>query len=75
MTRELPPRRWLLVEFARTRRWLLVKSARKRRRLIVEYARAKVVWPDIKRSFEFKMLFLLFFVVLTVALAVLAFVR
>ena len=73
MARVLPARRWLLVEFARarrwllvqsarTKRWLLIQSARKRRRLLVELARAKVVWPDIQTTIEFKLGFWLFLV-------------
>ena len=42
-----------------TRRWLLV-----------ELARAKVVWPDIKTSLEFKIALLLF-VIFTAGVAVL----
>jgi hypothetical protein len=66
-------RRWLLVELARARTWLLLESARKRRRLLVELARAKVVWPDIKSSLEFKVALLLF-VIFTIGVAVLAFI-
>ena len=56
-------RKWLLVESTCARRWLVVQSARKRRRLLVEFARAKVVWPDIKTTLEFKLGFWLFLVV------------
>lgn len=66
-------RRWLFVQSARTRRWLLVESARKKRRLLVEVARAKMVWPDIKTSLEFKVALLLF-AMFTVGVAVLAFI-
>ena len=83
MARELPTRRWLLVELARARswllvelararKWLLVQSARQKRRLLVEVARAKVVWPDIKRSLEFKV-GLWLFLALIAAVAVLRF--
>ena len=65
--------RRLLVELAHARRWLLVESARKKRRLLVEFARAKVVWPDIRSSLEFKVTLLLF-VILTVGLALLRFI-
>jgi len=61
----------LLVELARARRWLVVESARKRRSLLVELARAKVVWPDITTSLEFKIT-LSMFVVFIVGLAMLA---
>ena len=73
MARVLPTRRWLLVELAHTRRWLLVESARKKRSLLIELARAKVVWPDITSSLEFRVALLLF-VIFTVGLAVLAFI-
>lgn len=71
MARVLPIR-WLFVELAHARRWLLVQSARKRRRLLVELARAKVVWPDIQTTIEFKLGFWLFLVVIAVV-AVLGF--
>jgi hypothetical protein len=73
MARVFSTRRWLLVELARARTWLLLESARKRRRLLVELARAKVVWPDIKSSLEFKVALLLF-VIFTIGVAVLAFI-
>jgi hypothetical protein len=59
MARVLLTRRWLLIELAHARSWLLV-----------ELARAKVVWPDIKTSLEFKIALLLF-VIFTVGVAVL----
>jgi hypothetical protein len=65
--------RRLLIELAHARRWLLVESARKKRRLLVELARAKVVWPDVRSSLEFKVALLLF-AIFTVGLAVLAFI-
>jgi hypothetical protein len=74
MAREFPTRRWLLVELARARNWLFVQSARKKRRLLVEVARAKVVWPDIKSSFEFKV-GLWLFLALIAAIAVLSVLR
>jgi hypothetical protein len=46
----------------RTKRWLLV-----------ELARARAVWPDIKRSLEFKIALLLF-AIFTVVVAVLGLV-
>jgi hypothetical protein len=61
MARILPTRRWSLVELARARKWLLVQSAR-----------AKVVWPDIKTTLEFK-LGLSLFLASIAALAVLSF--
>ena len=75
MARVLPARRWLLVEIARarrwllvqsarTRKWLLIQSARNRRRLLVEIARAKVVWPDMTTTLEFKLGFWLFLVLI-----------
>ena len=72
MARVLPTRPWLLVELARARKWLLVQSARKKRRLLIELARAKVVWPDIKTSLEFK-LGLSLFLALIAAFVVLGF--
>jgi len=73
MARILPTRRWFLVELARARKWLLVQSARKKRRLLVQLARAKMVWPDIKTTLEFKLGLSLFLAIIT-ALAVLSFV-
>ena len=70
MARVLPTTRWLRVESARARKWLRVESTRKKRRLLVEIARAKVVWPDIKRTQEFRVALLLF-VVFAVAVGVL----
>jgi hypothetical protein len=66
-------RNWLLVETTRAKRWLLVESARRKRRLLVELARAKVVWPDMTSSLEFKVAILLF-IIFTIGVAVLGFV-
>jgi len=51
----------------------LVESTRKKRRLLVELARAKVVWPDIRSSLEFKV-GLLLFLIFTIGVTVLAFI-
>ena len=72
MARVLLTRQWLLGELVHARKWLHVQSARQKRRLLVELAHAKVVWPDIKTTLEFK-LGLGLFLALIAAVAVLRF--
>ena len=74
MASVFPARRWLLVELARARKWLRVQSAHKKRQFLVEVARAKVVWPDIKTTLEFK-LGLWLFLALIAAVTVLRFLK